>query len=463
MKIKNESTVLQNKLKDTASIKSKEPSVEDVNAVDKESVQKDVESNKTHNDSKEEDKSVLGEEVKAKKAEQKVNKEKASKESEEATKVSKAEDITQKVKKDAKEKVIKTEDKKGEATQESEVKESTTEKEKLKKAKEESKSKVEESMKDDKKQEEEHNKDKVESKKKATAEPAKKETKDEAKESKKQTKESKEQTKEESKEQTEVKGKEDVKKKVEFTPDPKMKEKLQEKAKEILEEQKKAEEQWGKTFDEQCFHYEKEWEKIAKAKEQEQFKALTEELTEEARAKIDFVVDKLMELNILELKHLSVNLDTRYRKSVGISPITLNTEWPDIKMIAEGTWPPLNPNWYKDKQIMEKLSPFIGAAGPVAHGQQAVKETPKEPEAKKETGPPPSQAANIVSIEMVSFTAAGKLKVIREYKVLSGLGLKEAKEKVESVPFVAFKNIEREKAEEIVKKFESYGAKMTIT
>ena len=41
-----------------------------------------------------------------------------------------------------------------------------------------------------------------------------------------------------------------------------MKEKLQVKAKEILAEQKKANEEWGKTFNEQCYRYETEWRNI---------------------------------------------------------------------------------------------------------------------------------------------------------------------------------------------------------
>ena len=53
------------------------------------------------------------------------------------------------------------------------------------------------------------------------------------------------------------------------TPDPKVKEKLQAKMKEILEEQKKAGQEWAKTFDEECFKYEKEWKKIVDAKEKE--------------------------------------------------------------------------------------------------------------------------------------------------------------------------------------------------
>ncbi|MDR3582663.1 MAG: ribosomal protein L7/L12 [Candidatus Pacebacteria bacterium] len=63
---------------------------------------------------------------------------------------------------------------------------------------------------------------------------------------------------------------------------------------------------------------------------------------------------------------------------------------------------------------------------------------------------------------MSSYDAPAKIRVIKEYRALVGLGLKEAKDKVEKAPFIAFKGIKKEEAEEIIKKFKGFGAKMKL-
>ncbi len=63
---------------------------------------------------------------------------------------------------------------------------------------------------------------------------------------------------------------------------------------------------------------------------------------------------------------------------------------------------------------------------------------------------------------MSSYTAAAKIRVIKEYRAMVGLGLKEAKDKVEKVPFIAFKGLKKDEAEEIVKKFKVFGASLKL-
>lgn len=115
---------------------------------------------------------------------------------------------------------------------------------------------------------------------------------------------------------------------------------------------------------------------------------------------------------------------------------------------------------------MEKLRPFIAEASS-APVQQAAAEQPKAepaiigPEEGKSTAPKETPD-DIVNVELTGYTAEGKLRVIKEYRALAGLGLKEAKAKVEAGPFMAFKSMKRSEAEELIKKFDSYGAKMKI-
>ena len=61
-------------------------------------------------------------------------------------------------------------------------------------------------------------------------------------------------------------------------------------------------------------------------------------------------------------------------------------------------------------------------------------------------------------IKLTSFDAKAKIKVIKEVRALTGLGLKEAKEVVEGAPSVLKKEVKKEEAEEIVKKLTELGA-----
>ena len=57
---------------------------------------------------------------------------------------------------------------------------------------------------------------------------------------------------------------------------------------------------------------------------------------------------------------------------------------------------------------------------------------------------------------------ANKIKVIKVVRELTGLGLKEAKEAVESAPKIIKEGASKEEAEEIKAKFEEQGAKVKI-
>ena len=64
----------------------------------------------------------------------------------------------------------------------------------------------------------------------------------------------------------------------------------------------------------------------------------------------------------------------------------------------------------------------------------------------------------------VIFSAAGedKIKVIKEVRAITGLGLKEAKDLVEGAPKAIKEGANKAEAEDIKKKIEAVGGKVTI-
>ncbi|OMO56463.1 hypothetical protein CCACVL1_26533 [Corchorus capsularis] len=61
-------------------------------------------------------------------------------------------------------------------------------------------------------------------------------------------------------------------------------------------------------------------------------------------------------------------------------------------------------------------------------------------------------------IKLEKFDATVKLKIIKEVRAFTDLGLKEAKDLVEKVPVVVKKGVTKEEAEGIVKKLQELGA-----
>ena len=65
-------------------------------------------------------------------------------------------------------------------------------------------------------------------------------------------------------------------------------------------------------------------------------------------------------------------------------------------------------------------------------------------------------------LKLDAFDAASKIKVIKEVRSFTDLGLKEAKELVEKAPAVLKKGVTKEEAESIIAKMKAVGAKVSM-
>ncbi len=76
---------------------------------------------------------------------------------------------------------------------------------------------------------------------------------------------------------------------------------------------------------------------------------------------------------------------------------------------------------------------------------------------------PAEAAEEKTEFDVVLEDAGGeKIKVLKEVRGITGLGLKEAKDLVESTPKPIKEGIAKEEAEEIKKKLEAVGAKVSV-
>ena len=65
-------------------------------------------------------------------------------------------------------------------------------------------------------------------------------------------------------------------------------------------------------------------------------------------------------------------------------------------------------------------------------------------------------------VKLTSFDPKAKIKLIKEVRALGGLGLKEAKELVESIPKVLQKGIKKDEAEALKARLEAIGASVEL-
>lgn len=111
--------------------------------------------------------------------------------------------------------------------------------------------------------------------------------------------------------------------------------------------------------------------------------------------------------------------------------------------------------------IMKRLGmteqPMVGVMKAGAAGLAAA--AMKGPEAAKEEKKPEK---TVFELKLESFDAAQKIKIIKEVRSCTELGLKEAKELVEKTPAIFKKGVSKEEGEQIIEKMKAVGAKVVL-
>lgn len=79
-----------------------------------------------------------------------------------------------------------------------------------------------------------------------------------------------------------------------------------------------------------------------------------------------------------------------------------------------------------------------------------------------ETGETKQENA-LKDVKLMGYDAKAKIKVIKEVRAIAGLGLKEAKEMVESAPKILQKGLKPEQAQELKERLEAVGAQVEIS
>lgn len=137
--------------------------------------------------------------------------------------------------------------------------------------------------------------------------------------------------------------------------------------------------------------------------------------------RVGAIVDEISDLTLLEVADLTEVL----RQKLGVK------EMPSMMVMMPGMG-------------------FGGLKGPGKAGAAAAK---GEEKAAEKTA---------FDLKLEGFDAAAKIKVIKEVRSFTDLGLKEAKDLVEKSPTLLMKGVPKEEAEAIIAKMKAVGAKVTM-
>ncbi|GMH83486.1 hypothetical protein TrST_g454 [Triparma strigata] len=150
--------------------------------------------------------------------------------------------------------------------------------------------------------------------------------------------------------------------------------------------------------------------------------AIPPPLAEDAGGKVEYsdkvvaLCDQMLELNILEL----TSLTALFQERTGIT----------------------------DEMLVVAGGGAVGGGGGAGGGGAAEEEVKEE--------------KVIFDVKLTGFDAKSKIKVIKEVRTITGLGLKEAKEMVEGAPKTIKKDVKKEEAEVLVEKLKAAGGEAEL-
>lgn len=119
-----------------------------------------------------------------------------------------------------------------------------------------------------------------------------------------------------------------------------------------------------------------------------------------------------------------------------------------------------------DEALFGSFAAQFGLGGGAGGAAAGVPATGANPAAAAAAGPAkaaePAKEKTAFDLKLTVVDAASKIKIIKEVRTITGLGLKEAKDLVEKAPTMIKEGLKKEEAESFKKLLESVGAKVEL-
>ncbi|CAO2835397.1 unnamed protein product [Amaranthus hypochondriacus] len=117
----------------------------------------------------------------------------------------------------------------------------------------------------------------------------------------------------------------------------------------------------------------------------------------------------------------------------------------------------LNPVELHDYSILFRLKMGLKNAGAASLSSGPTSSGSAQPTAEAE-----SKEKTMFDVKLEKFDASSKIKIIKEVRTFTDLGLKEAKDLVEKTPSLVKKGVTKEEGEAIIEKLKALGATVVL-
>lgn len=196
------------------------------------------------------------------------------------------------------------------------------------------------------------------------------------------------------------------------------------------------------TYEEKVEYYETEFNKIYEDHDKKVKSVIEKEISIDDKVYLNGLCDEILKLKsepekkafLLYTKELLIRL-------YNIDFTKVKSNYPYYNQNKIKFWPKDNPNW-------GSLEMEGGISSSSANSEKDNLKVEKKEKEKEEV-----KQKQIMDIKLVSFDAAKKINLIKDMRSALNLGLKEAKDLIESAPVILKTNVPTQEAEQFQEKF----------
>ena len=111
-----------------------------------------------------------------------------------------------------------------------------------------------------------------------------------------------------------------------------------------------------------------------------QIRVPNEELTNIQKETVHLIANKLLGLGIIEYRYFLLILKEKLLKKSGVSLLKMSVNWSQVEKDANGMYPPINPNWFKQQEMMSKFGHLLGGLSGIGSAESSAESNEKKVE-----------------------------------------------------------------------------------
>lgn len=198
---------------------------------------------------------------------------------------------------------------------------------------------------------------------------------------------------------------------------------------------------------------------------EKQLDSIKNQIGLEKLSQIKSIAESYILLNEIQKEYIDRRISDDLIKNKGLSAIDINTDWISISTSSDTEPQSINPNYFEQQEKMSLLTKILKEKKGIDFGFGGGTEKSKESQVKDVKNEEvkvveKEKEKQIYDLYLQSYEASKKITVIKAVREVTGLGLKEAKELVETAPQKLKDKVKKDEIKVIIDKIEAAGGKV---